>query len=208
MKIETPVATMGIRGTSRTSKFRKMVQPNCSTLIERKESGREKAWAPALSNPNKNPIKVNLNICRGANAAARRKQFWVQSRHIRACNVRLLKRPRVPEIQKSGKTLYGIFCKGGVINGVAPILILCWRGTGAAQNPKARITFSRNLSLCNGSDRASPEPQIMVARRSSIRWLPRTAAAMAYNNRGDAYTEKGTTTALFRISINRSSSSN
>src|ERR1700692_1190402 len=85
------------------------------------------------------------------------------------------------------------FARGGVSNGVAPILILLLVGSpAAAQNPKAKTNLLESLALCNGSDRASPEPQIngctgvIDSAGSSA-----PAAAMAYNNRGDSYTAKG-----------------
>ena len=90
---------------------------------------------------------------------------------------------------------------------MALIVILLLLGSpAAAQDPKPKHNLLENLALCNGIARTSPELQIdgCTAVIDSGERTP--AAAIAYNNRGDAYAEKGTTTALFRISINRSSS--
>jgi len=58
--------------------------------------------------------------------------------------------------------------------------------------------------LCNGIDRTSLNFRSMVVRRSSI-WANARGCGYRYNNRGDALCrKKGTTTAPFRISSNRS----
>jgi Lipoprotein NlpI, contains TPR repeats len=79
----------------------------------------------------------------------------------------------------------------GIINGVAPILILLLLGSpAAAQDPTPKNSVLENIALCNGIDRTSPEPQIdgCTAVIDSGEHTP--AAAIAYNNRGDAYTAK------------------
>ena len=82
--------------------------------------------------------------------------------------------------------------RGRIINGVAPILILLLVGaSAAAQIPKAKNNLLENLALCNGIDRTSPELQINGCTAVIEFGRARAAAAMAYNNRGDAYTEKG-----------------
>lgn len=98
--------------------------------------------------------------------------------------------------------------RGGIIDGVAPILMLLLLASpAAAQNPKPKDNYLKNIELCNGVDRTSPEARIegctalIGAGHDSTPALP-----IAYNNRGNAYTAKETTTAPFRISINRSSS--
>ena len=82
--------------------------------------------------------------------------------------------------------------RGAIINGVAPILILLLLGSPvAAQNPKPNDNFLNNIALCNGSDRSSPEPQIIGCTALIDSGEHTTAVAIAYNNRGDAYTSKG-----------------
>jgi hypothetical protein len=66
MKIETPVATMGIRGTTPHVEISDDGSAKFSTLIEEGKSkfaGRSKAAAPAKSAPEPKE-KLNLNICR------------------------------------------------------------------------------------------------------------------------------------------------
>ena len=83
--------------------------------------------------------------------------------------------------------------RSGIIDGVAPILILLLLGSpAAAQNPKLKDNYLRNVELCNGSDRTSLEPRIngCTALIDSGQGTA-TALAIAYNNRGNAYTAKG-----------------
>src|SRR5260370_40628956 len=94
-------------------------------------------------------------------------------------------------ISKVGKLDMESIARRGIINGVAPILILLLLGSpAAAQNPTPKKIVLENIALCNGIDRTSPEPQIdgCTAVIDSGGHTP--AAAIAYNNRGDAYTAK------------------
>ena len=78
------------------------------------------------------------------------------------------------------------------INGVTPILILLLLGSPvAAQNSSPKNNFLKNVALCNGFDRTSPEPQIMGCTALIDLGEKTAAVAIAYNNRGDAYTAKG-----------------
>ena len=82
--------------------------------------------------------------------------------------------------------------RGGIINGVAPILILLLLGSpAAAQDPKPKNNVLENLALCNGIDRTSPELQINGCTAIIDLGEHTPAAAIAYNNRGDAYAAKG-----------------
>jgi len=83
--------------------------------------------------------------------------------------------------------------RGGIIDGVAPILMLLLLASpAAAQNPKPKDNYLKNIELCNGVDRTSPEARIegctalIGAGHDSTPALP-----IAYNNRGNAYTAKG-----------------
>ena len=85
------------------------------------------------------------------------------------------------------------FGKGGITDGVAFMLILLLLASPvAAQNPKQKNDYLKNIELCNGSDRMSLEARIegctalIDAGRGTT-----TASAIAYNNRGNAYAEKG-----------------
>src|SRR5262249_38751328 len=80
----------------------------------------------------------------------------------------------------------------GVVRGMASALMLLLLGgeVGAqrpAQNPKFR-----NVELCNGADRTSPDIQIggCTALIDAGKETPQTLV-IAYNNRGNAYTAKG-----------------
>jgi hypothetical protein len=69
--------------------------------------------------------------------------------------------------------------------GAAWILMLMLLATSAA----AQDSIISNVELCNGRDRSSPEPQIrgcsgvIKAASGNVKVL-----AIAYNNRGNAYT--------------------
>jgi tetratricopeptide (TPR) repeat protein len=82
--------------------------------------------------------------------------------------------------------------KAGAIDGVASFLILLLLGSPAlAQNPKPKDKYLRNVELCNVLDRTSLEARIngctalIEAGQGTT-----TALAIAYNNRGNAYTAK------------------
>ena len=96
---------------------------------------------------------------------------------------------------------------GRIIHGLAPVLILPLLGSlAAAQNPK-NGDYLKNIELCNGSGRTSFEVRIKgcTALIDSGQGTT-TALAIAYNNRGNARTAKGTMTGPSRISTSRSSS--
>jgi FecR protein len=67
MKIDTPVATMGVRGTTPRVEISDDGTVRFSTLIEEgKSKGPRKPGTPAAQQPDqKPPPKSNLNICRG-----------------------------------------------------------------------------------------------------------------------------------------------
>jgi hypothetical protein len=67
MKIDTPVATMGVRGTTPRVEISDDGTVRFSTLIEEGKSGVvRKPGAPAAQQPDQKPFpKSNLNICRG-----------------------------------------------------------------------------------------------------------------------------------------------
>ena len=66
MKIDTPVATMGIRGTTPRVEISDDGTVRFSTLIEEgKSKPTRRAGAPAAQQPEQKLPKSNLNICRG-----------------------------------------------------------------------------------------------------------------------------------------------
>jgi hypothetical protein len=67
MKVDTPVATMGIRGTTPRVEISDDGTVRFSTLIEEgKSKVARKTGAPAALQPDQKPFpKSNLNICRG-----------------------------------------------------------------------------------------------------------------------------------------------
>ncbi len=76
----------------------------------------------------------------------------------------------------------------GVVSAAASALMLMLLGgVTAAPNPKPK-----EIELCNGADRTSPDPQIegCTALIESGKETQKTLA-IAYNNRGNAYTGKG-----------------
>jgi tetratricopeptide (TPR) repeat protein len=82
--------------------------------------------------------------------------------------------------------------RGGITDGAAfALVLLLLAAPVAAQNPK-QDNYLKNIELCNGSDRMSLDARIEActalidAGRSTA-----TASAIAYNNRGNAYAEKG-----------------
>jgi tetratricopeptide (TPR) repeat protein len=81
--------------------------------------------------------------------------------------------------------------RGGIIDGVAPILILLLFGSpAAAQNPKLKGNYLKNIELCNGLDRTSLETRINGCTALIDAGHGTTALAIAYNNRGNAYTAR------------------
>ena len=81
---------------------------------------------------------------------------------------------------------------GRIINGVAPVIAVLLLGSvAAAQSPK-KSDYLGNIALCNGSDRTSLAARIdgCTALINSGQGTT-TALAIAYNNRGNAYTAKG-----------------
>src|SRR3954470_18947090 len=76
-------------------------------------------------------------------------------------------------------------------NAGSALILLLVGGSAAAQMPP-KHTLLENLAFCNGSQRASPETQINGCTAVIAPVGPHApAAAMAYNNRGDAYIAKG-----------------
>ncbi len=79
-----------------------------------------------------------------------------------------------------------------IIGCAALIMISPLQGSWAAEQPSSFQDKLRNVDLCNGVDRSSPEPQIngctalIDAGNQTTRLL-----AIAHNNRGNAYFKKG-----------------
>jgi Lipoprotein NlpI, contains TPR repeats len=92
---------------------------------------------------------------------------------------------------KAGKLDMKFSARRGIADGVAAMLILLFVGSAAlAQTPNSKDSL-KNIGLCNGVDRTSPEPQILgCTALINSGDLTTNALAIAYNNRGDAYTEK------------------
>src|SRR5450756_1174 len=99
----------------------------------------------------------------------------------------------------TGKLDMKFSARRGIADGVAAMLILLFVGSVALaqaapkpnQVPKSSSAL-KNIDLCNGVDRTSPEPQILgCTTLINSGDLTTNALATAYNNRGDAYTAKG-----------------
>src|SRR6266540_2185596 len=71
---------------------------------------------------------------------------------------------------------------------ISALMLFLLGGVAAAQSP----TRQKNIALCNGSDRTLPDPQIngCTALIETGTEAP-PVLAIAYNNRGNAYTRKG-----------------
>ncbi len=82
--------------------------------------------------------------------------------------------------------------RAGIIGAGAPIVILLLLGSPAAgESPKRKDDYVRNIELCNGTDRASLEARINGCTALIKASQGTTAAlAIAYNNRGNAFTAK------------------
>src|SRR6516225_1304225 len=80
----------------------------------------------------------------------------------------------------------------GVVRGMASALMLLLLGGGVGAQRPAQNPLFRNIELCNGADRTSPDIQIggCTALIDSGKEAPQTLV-IAYNNRGNAYSAKG-----------------
>src|SRR5581483_12310368 len=80
-----------------------------------------------------------------------------------------------------------------ILVGAAALILLNLCGSASSAPKNSRLLSKlKNIELCNGSDRSSPEPQIRGctaliddARETKL------LRSVAYNNRGDAYVAKG-----------------
>ena len=224
MKVDTPVATVGIRAPRRTSKYRMMGQSSLRHLLKRaRASLRKKSPGHARrSNPSKKPIARSISISvegararsgtvpggfpkgscpvkdchdgstksrRAPGSSLEREPFSVRAeiRH-RAATCRN-QRPHIPKI---GTPDMEIRAKTGTIDSLAPIYLLLLGSPAAAQNPKPKDSYIKNIEACNGLDRASFEARIAgcTALIDEHQVTTTTALATAYSNRGNAYAAK------------------
>src|SRR5262252_5904386 len=84
-----------------------------------------------------------------------------------------------------------MYYRRGVIRGMASaLMLLSLAGGVGAQRPTQKAWF-RNIELCNGVDRTSPDIQIggCTALFESGKGTPQTLV-IAYNNRGNAYSAR------------------
>src|SRR5215208_280830 len=80
---------------------------------------------------------------------------------------------------------------GPIVHRAAPVLVLLLLGSlAAAQTPK-KGDYLSNVDLCNGSDRMSLSVRINGCTALIASSQGTTALAIAYNNRGNAYTANG-----------------
>src|ERR1035437_193512 len=93
---------------------------------------------------------------------------------------------------KVGKLDMEFSARRGIADGLAVMLIYLSVGSAAlAQAPKGKNDL-KNIDLCNGVDRRSPEPQIRgCTALIDSGDMTANGLAIAYNNRGDAYTARG-----------------
>src|SRR3954454_14064557 len=71
------------------------------------------------------------------------------------------------------------------------VLLLVLDKPSGAQETERKTNILESVALCNGIDRSSPEIQIDGCTSIINLGQHSTAAAIAYNNRGDAYAKKG-----------------
>jgi tetratricopeptide (TPR) repeat protein len=86
----------------------------------------------------------------------------------------------------------GFSARNGVVEGVPVLILLLLGSPAAAQDSKPKGDYLKNIELCNGAGRTSPESRIEGCT-ALIHAVQGTAAALpiAYNNRGNAYAAKG-----------------
>ena len=85
-----------------------------------------------------------------------------------------------------------------VLAGAAVLFLLGLSASALAAGPQSSklVSKMRNIELCNGSDRSSPEPQIRGCTALIDAENETTPVrAVAHNNRGDAYLAQGNTDA-------------
>ena len=99
------------------------------------------------------------------------------------------------ELEMKDRVRRGVFCAG-----TSALMLLWLGGVGAAQRPQ----LLKNLDLCNGADRTSPDLQIdgCTGLINSGAQTPQSLV-IAYNNRGNAYSAKGEYDAPSKITISR-----
>src|SRR5262249_30325996 len=87
------------------------------------------------------------------------------------------------ELEMKHRARRGVFC-----GTASALMLLLLGGVGAAQRPQ----LLKNVELCNGADRTSPDLQIdgCTALIKSGAQTPQSLI-IAYNNRGNAYMAKG-----------------
>jgi tetratricopeptide (TPR) repeat protein len=87
------------------------------------------------------------------------------------------------ELEMKHRASHGVFC-----GTASALMLLLLGGVGAAQRPQ----LLKNIELCNGADRTSPDLRIdgCTALINSGAQTPQSLV-IAYNNRGNAYTAKG-----------------
>ena len=173
MKVNTPVATMGIRGTTPRVEIAEDGSVKFSTLIEEGRGQRQPRSGA------------------GRGSSCRRERQAQPSDLSRLLTQRL------------GAKFYLVCAMPTQISPLRPdrlvlvgaaVLFLLNLSADASSAPQSSrlISKMKNIELCNGSDRSSPEPQIRgctaLINDENETTLVR---AVAHNNRGDAYVAQG-----------------
>ena len=193
MKIDTPVATMGIRGTTPHVEISDDGTVKFSTLIEEGKSKVTKR-APGAATRTKSRSQAqfeDLSRVLGLSLVAQALLGTNGYPGHPTCQLQ----KSVTECSKDRRGLtWKLSAKGCIVRprDAHPHLAIALDHRRWRRNRSLKNFNLRNLELCNGMDRTSLDSRSMVARRSSIRAKHTTAAlAIAYNNRGNAYAAKG-----------------
>src|SRR5688572_1848798 len=78
-----------------------------------------------------------------------------------------------------------------IVMGVGSVLILLSLGSPLTAQHPHKDNHVRNIELCNGSDRTTPESRIVACTALIDAGQGTPAVAIAYNNRGNALIVKG-----------------
>ena len=194
MKIDTPVATMGIRGTTPRVEISDDGTVGFSTLIEEGKSKlTRKPGAPRAATRTKIRSQVELNICRGVRPRCGRQPFPVRAvgQSTGSGHARSRQQPPIRWLRYR-KACHGIWCnrahypRPGAGSCLAAARVIGCRARSKDSD------YLKNIELCNGAGRTSFEVRIKgCTALIDFGQGTTTSLAIAFNNRGNAHTAGG-----------------
>ena len=157
MKIDTPVATMGVRGTTPHIEISDDGTVKFSTLIEEGKSKlMKKAAAPAAEQK-----IITSSISRSVGGARVILDAQAVSDKRQSGRAAPTRRNQDRIIPKIGKPEMEVSARAAIIGGVTSMFILLSFGsTRRLRRIRSKDNYLRNIELCNGSDRTSLDPRI------------------------------------------------